>query len=199
MSRIVTAYHGTLYEQACAMAEGRFDARPRSKARWLGSGLYFFEGNPEAAAYYATRRAMQKNGRPGILRADIDLTTCLDLTATSRQEVVRTAHRIMVADGSIDRLQITQKPFELQNGDVRAGWFGDYKDYGRNELDFAVIERAVQLAREQQNIVYETVRGAFIEGGPLYKDSWLYSGAHVAITVREPPARMSNLRALELD
>jgi hypothetical protein len=67
---------------------------------------------------------------------------------------------------------------------VRSGYRGDWENGGRNDLDFLVIEKAIELAEQQMNIRLETVRGAFIEFGPLYKNSWLYEGAHVAIAVR---------------
>jgi hypothetical protein len=67
---------------------------------------------------------------------------------------------------------------------VRAGYRGDWGNGGRNDLDFLVIEKAVELAEQQMNIRFETVRGAFIEFGQLYKNSRLYEGAHVAIAVR---------------
>jgi hypothetical protein len=74
--------------------------------------------------------------------------------------------------------------FEIYWDQVRAGYRGDWESGGRNDLDFLVIEKAIELAEQQMNIGFETVRGAFIEFGPLYKNSWLYEGAHVAIAVR---------------
>jgi hypothetical protein len=94
--------------------------------------------------------------------------------------------------------RISQKSFEIHLDQVRAGFKGDWQDYGRNELDFQVIEKAIELSKLQNNVSYETVRGAFIELGPLYPSSWLFEGAHVAIAVRPPFTRVSNLMMYEV-
>lgn len=199
MGRTVVGYHGTLYEHASAMASGEFDDRVRSKARWLGSGLYFFEENIEMAIHYARSRALGTGQAGGVLSADIDLTSCLDLTLASWQEIVRNAHRIVVAEDKRAGIKpISQQSMEVRDEIIRAGYHGEWKNYGRNELDYKVIEKAVSLAYEQKNLKFDMVRGLFLEWGSLYDTSWLYSGAHVAIAVRQPPHNLSNLAATRI-
>ena len=54
---------------------------------------------------------------------------------------------------------------------VRAGYREDWENGGRDDLDFLVIEKAMERAEQQMNITFESVRGAFIEFGPLYRNS----------------------------
>jgi hypothetical protein len=196
--RVVVGYHGTTIEQGESMVSGPLRDSGK-ESRWLGKGIYFFEENSEAAVFWAAKRAAKSRAVPAIVRAEIDLANCLDLTKPSLQLIVRNAHRTLEAEWQRDPGQrVDQKPFEIHLEQVRAGYKGDWEDYGRNELDFLVIEKAIELAQLQDNVSFETVRGAFIEFGPLYKNSWLYEGAHVAIAVRPPFSRISNLTLMEV-
>ncbi|SFK19338.1 hypothetical protein [Bradyrhizobium sp. Gha] len=196
--RVVVGYHGTTVDEAEKLLAGPLQDSGKV-SRWLGQGIYFFEYNVEAATHWASNRAAKAATSAAIIRAEIDLSTCLDLTRSTFQSLVRNAHRTLQAEWkSNPGKQISQKPFELHLGQVRAGYKGDWQDYGRNELDFQVIEKAIELSKLQNNVAYETVRGAFIELGPLYPNSWLFEGAHVAIAVRSPFARVSNLKMFEL-
>jgi hypothetical protein len=162
------------------------------------AGASIFEGNPELALRWATRRAA-KTGKPAaILRAEIDLAACLDLTQPTYQVIARNAHRALEAlwqqDASITRPE--QMSFEIHDGQVRAGYHGDWENYGRNDLDFQVVENAIKIAKDKENLTLDTVRGVFLEDAPLYPSSWFFEGAHVAIAVREPYARIHNQKCL---
>jgi hypothetical protein len=189
MKRI--GYHGTTYENALELAKGNYRALSERKGKWLGRGLYFFEDNLELAANYA-RAAAADGGEPGILCADIDLSHCLDVTRTYGQTHIRNAHRSLEEEWrSKGEEGVKQEPFLLHEGQVRAGFSGEWAG-GNNKLDHVVIERAIELARLQKDFVFDTVRGIFLEEGPLFRSSWLFEGAHVAIAVRAPAIRITN-------
>lgn len=183
------------------MAQGRFVELGRNVYRWLGSGIYFFEENFELSQRWATMRATKEGREPAIVRAEIDLSRCLDLTRAPFQTIVRNAHRLKEDEWKNDpKNRPEQRPLELYKGVVRQGYHGDWENYGKNELDYAVIEYAIDLAKDQEGLILDTVRGAFIELGPLYDCSWLFEGAHVAIAVRKPyVARLRNIKAIEFD
>ena len=54
------------------------------------------------------------------------------------------------------------------------------------ELDCAVIERIHQLNREMGKKPYDSVRGVFIEGSPVYKDSGIMEKTHTQLCIRNP-------------
>ena len=196
--RVVVGYHGTTVDDAETLLAGPLRDSGRV-SRWLGQGIYLFEHNVEAATYWASNRAAKAGAVAAVIRAEIDVITCLDLTMSTFQSIVRNAYRTLEAEWQGDpSKRISQKPFQIHLDQVRAGYKGDWQDYGRNELDFHVIEKAIELSKLQNNVIYETVRGAFIELGPLYTSSWLFEGAHVAIAVRPPFARVANLKMFEL-
>lgn len=171
------------------MATGDFTAPEEERVGWLGSGLYFFEENIELAMHYADIAAQKRGGQPAVLKAAIDLRFCLDMTTRLGQMTMRNAYRVLGAQWAKDGGVITQRPFDLLDGQVRAGYSGDWAG-GKNGLDHAVIEKAVELAHQQKNQKLDTVRGIFIEEGPLYDTSWIFEGAHVAIAVRNTTERV---------
>lgn len=199
-SHNVVGFHGTTLDDAERIVSGPL-RDSSSEARWLGRGIYFFERNSELAIRWARLRAAKQGKDAALIRAEIDLSTCFDLTRPTYQLIARSAHALLQARWSADPsiVPADQKPFELLSGQVRAGFRGDWQDYGRNELDFAVVEEAIQLAKDKHNITLDTVRGAFIEDAPLYTHSWFYEGAHVAIAVRPPFNRITSLKLIEIE
>ncbi|MFO1186254.1 MAG: hypothetical protein U1E87_01620 [Alphaproteobacteria bacterium] len=80
--------------------------------------------------------------------------------------------------------RVSQKPFTVLDGRVMAGYRGEWQNFGKNELDYAVIESAMVSAYEMDNVQFKTVRAVFLERQALYPDSWFFEHAHVAIAVR---------------
>lgn len=200
MTKVVIGYHGTLLASAQALADRRFDpAKGSARPRWLGSGLYFFEENAQLATFYALKRQI-KHQQPGaVLKARIDLGSCLDLSHDFGQRIARQAYTVLRREGVLDALDgPKQKSLEIHKGQVRAGYTGEWKDYGINALDHAVIERAIGVAMEMHGLKFETVRGLFIDGGELYDTSWLFDLAHIAIAVRNPYLAMDDMEVIAI-
>lgn len=65
------------------------------------------------------------------------------------------------------------------------GFPGDL-DLVKRHLDCAVINFACEVREEQSLPVFDTVRGAFPEGRPLYDGSRIMENTHVQICVRHP-------------
>jgi hypothetical protein len=199
-SRWVRGYHGTILDYGLEMAQLRFIEREKNVYRWLGSGVYFFEENLEFAQRWALMRGVKAGKAPAVVQADIDVAACLDLTRAPYQSILRSAYWDLTDEWDKNPgTRPEQKPLEIYKGQIRSGYHGEWENYGRNELDFRVIEHAIVIAKAQFDVDFDTVRGAFLELGPLYKNSWLYEGAHVAIAVRKPyVARLRNLKCVEI-
>jgi hypothetical protein len=153
--------------------------------------------SPEAANTPITHNLIAKyHLLVNILRAEIDLDFCLDTTLRDWHTVLRNAHRALQAEWQIEPSKAkTQMPFALRNGQVLAGYSGDWTG-GKNSLDHAVIERAIEIAKQQRGLTCDTVRGLFLEEGPIYENSWLFEGAHIAISVRDPVRRLVTCSAI---
>jgi hypothetical protein len=51
-------------------------------------------------------------------------------------------------------------------------------------LDCAVIEAVHTFNKEAERSAYDTVRGMFIEGEPIYESAGIYDKSHIQICVR---------------
>lgn len=54
------------------------------------------------------------------------------------------------------------------------------------ELDCAVIERIHQYNRENNERPYDSVRGVFIEGSPVYENSGIMEKTHTQLCIINP-------------
>ncbi|WP_234851529.1 hypothetical protein [Sinorhizobium meliloti] len=77
----VLGYHGCDKAVGMAALNGASPLLPSEKAYdWLGSGIYFWENDPERALEWATQKAESGAYKePFVLGAIIDLGNCLDL------------------------------------------------------------------------------------------------------------------------
>ena len=100
--------------------------------------------------------------------AIINVGNCLNLTATEDQNVVMEAYKFLkMVYGTLE------KPLPTNT------------EYMRN-LDCLVINVAVTLQKVCKKQPFDTVRGAFLEGDPIYPGARLYSNTHIQICVRNP-------------
>ena len=137
---------------------------------WLGHGIYFWEQSPQRALEYATllmhhpERSKTKIETPSVVGAIIDLGNCLNLLDSLCISVVKTAYEAY--------LSVTPHEEIPQN---KGG-----NDLLKRYLDCAVI----QFLHGTTNNKYETVRGLFREGDPLYTNAGFYEKTHIQICVK---------------
>jgi hypothetical protein len=165
-------FHSCDKEVGLKVLNGETDLRPsRNSWDWLGSGIYFWEQNPERAIEYANESAegKQKNKirivTPFILGAVIELGKCLNLLESTSLAVAKQGYDILAE--SYTELK--------EDMPVNKG--------ARRELDCKVIETVHKLARIKGLPPYDTVRCAFLEGGEIYKGSNFTDRLHVELCV----------------
>jgi hypothetical protein len=139
----------------------------RNAYDWLGWGAYLWDGDPERALEWAL--LMKQRGAPiaspAVVGVVIDLGLCLDLTTQASLEVIKTAFGELkaLAEGSGETL--------VSN-----------TDHLRRERDCAVLN---YLHTSMPLPKFQTVRGVFTEGAPLYDGAQILSKTHVQIAVRD--------------
>lgn len=148
---------------------------------WLGGGIYFWEGDPERAMLFATEAAKQdkKVSRgsirdPFVLGAILDLGLCCNLLSSDAVSELCEAHKAFEA--------VTKKadaPMPTNAGGM---------DKGARRLDCAVIRVMHSLRQESGFEPYDSVRGAFWEGGEIYPGAGFSNKGHVQIAVRNTAA-----------
>ena len=139
---------------------------------WLGHGIYFWEGNLARAWEWAHDR--KKEGKiddPFVLGAIIDLRHCLDLFDRGAMRQVAVTHE-------------TLKTAFHQTGRDLPKNVGNTPDKAGRTLDCLVINTLHSLRAGSNQPAYDSVRGPFLEGDPVYEGAGFRSHTHIQICVR---------------
>jgi hypothetical protein len=164
----VLGYHGCDRAIAERLVGGTAFKWSRNQYDWLGWGAYFWENDPVRDLQWA-RLVGRRTGRlkkPGVVGAIIDLGLCLDLTTQSSLDVIRTAYQGLAAVARATGARLLENTDEL-----------------RRPLDCAVLNYLYESMPEPK---FQTVRGVFIEGKPLYPGALIRERTHVQVAVRGP-------------
>lgn len=160
----------------------------RNDYDWLGSGVYFWEGNPMRALQFAQERAAGgRNSRgeiskPFVLGAVLNMKRCLDLADSSAIAQLRFSHQELVELSDIHSVTLPTNGKSLQ----------------RRELDCAVTN-LLHTTRVQVGLpAYNTVRGLFWEGAPIYEGAGVSEFNHIQICVRDVSCILGYFRPIEL-
>lgn len=134
---------------------------------------------PLRAFEWAQWKASRKDfSDPAFIGAVIDLGNCLDLVARENLELVRTAYE------SFMELR-RQAGLPVPHNRSVPGQPND--DRVLRYLDCAVLRHLHQMIASSGKIeAFDTVRGMFTEGGPLYPGAGFQMRTHVQIAVRNP-------------
>lgn len=181
MSRLHTSfvlgYHGCTKETGERILAGlSVLSRSENSYDWLGPGVYFWEADPQRAWEWAHAKIRRDGtGEPFVLGAVIDLGNCLDLMARRDLELLRQAYESLKA--MHDRNEgLGPLPANAPMGQA------DGDNLLRN-LDCATVKHLHAAMKDLGEPSFDTVRGLFTEGGPLYPGSGFSAKTHVQISV----------------
>lgn len=170
----VLGFHGCDESVARSVFEkGKHLKQSRNEYDWLGSGIYFWENSPERAIEWA--RELRKRGKvanPAVIGAVIDLGVCLNLLDREYLKLVKDAHQSLVAAAAA-----AGRPLP-ENKPLR-----DSRDLLLRYLDFATINLCTELRKKTKLPPFDTVRAAFVEGEPLYKNAGFCDRNHIQVCV----------------
>ena len=158
----VTGFHGTSTEPAARILREGF--RPSDNDYdWLGEGVYLFQDAPARARLWGEQRT---GGPVAVIRAEIELTDCIDLLDIRWHERLQEAYREYA-----QAMHDTGQELPRQTP-------------GAHRLDAAVIDYLVDVM-DEEGVIVRSVRSAFVEGEPLFPGSALHTLSHVQIAVRD--------------
>jgi len=170
-SRLVIGYHGCPQTFAGELLVGtRPIAAWQPSANdwdWLGHGIYFSEHAPERAFHWAQEQFAPRGVAPGVIGAVIQLGRCFDLLNEAVTTTLAATYR--------DLEQAYQR-----KGAPLAQYRG--KDWKRRDLDCVVINTCIRRLHDAGKS-YDTVRGAFLEGKPIYPGAGFSSESHIQLAV----------------
>jgi len=179
---LITAFHGCDKSVADKVVTAKAMLRAsKNKYDWLGSGIYFWENNQQRALDFADELKLQppsgkqKIKTAAVVGAVIDLGFCLDLLDAEFIKLVKDSHTTLVESCKTLGLDIP----------VNKGVRGSKELLLRN-LDCAVIENLHFQRKENGLPAFDSVRGVFIEGDPLYDNAGFHEKNHIQICICNP-------------
>jgi hypothetical protein len=137
---------------------------------WLGSGIYFWENSYARALDWAINRY---GNDAAVIGAVIDLGYCLNLTDYQNAEYVRDGYNALKTDMMKNGIALPQNK-NIKNSD----------DWLIRDLDCAVINRIHAFNDSIGAKSFDSVRGIFTEGKPIYPGAGFRGKTHVQICVR---------------
>jgi len=188
-SSFILGYHGCQQTVGERLLAGEPFTPSDNDYDWLGPGTYFWESNPRRALEWADLLHQRKHGLPSsepfVVGAAIDLGFCLDLLTSNGTSAVKAAH----ADFE-NNLALTHSPRPQNTGG---------NDLLLCRLDCAVLQHLHRIQEASGKQPFDTVRGVFIEGDPIYPNSGFREKAHIQICVCKPEAIKGVFRVPAID
>jgi hypothetical protein len=154
---------------------------------WLGHGMYFWENNYDRALQWAEDK--KKRGRlkkPSVIGALLNLGYCCDLLDSGYVQTLKSYYILL------DALhKSVGKPLP-RNKDLPND---RHKDKILREFDCAAIEYMhseilkevktdIQAKGYSDYKVFDSTRGVFIEGGPIFEGAGIFEKSHIQICIR---------------
>ena len=178
-SNLVIGFHGCDQSVVDKVVAGEEDLLASTNDYdWLGNGIYFWENNEARALQWAAELAKRKNSSvktPAVIGAIIDLGYCLDLTDSLCLEELKKGYETLVA-----MCKDTGMPMPKNTN------IGNSTDLLLRKLDCAVIETMHTINRRANKRPYDSVKGVFWEGKPLYPNAGFAEKNHIQICVCNP-------------
>lgn len=164
--KTVVGYHGCSLDVAeTILAENRFQVSVNTYD-WLGEGAYFWEFAPYRALEWARERYGGSGSEPAVVGATLQLGRCLNLLDTEHLPGLEDVYNVFVQTVGSERIP--------RNTEA-----------GAHFLDRRIMDAYCRLIEEQNPAPFQTVRGCFPEGEPIYRGSKILKKAHVQIAARD--------------
>ncbi|WP_213804636.1 hypothetical protein [Granulicella sp. dw_53] len=175
-SSFVLGYHGCQRQTGEKLLAGEPFVPSENDYDWLGPGIYFWESNPRRAMEWAAlshqRKYPEGLSEPFVVGAAIDLGFCLDLLSSNGLAAVKAAHEDFAY-----HLQMSNRPLPRNSGG---------EDLLSRRLDCAVLGHLHDIRSRSIQPAFDTVRGVFIEGAPIYPNSGFREKTHIQIAICNP-------------
>jgi hypothetical protein len=176
---LLIGFHGCDKSVRDEIVKGKVSLNPSENLYdWLGNGIYFWENNQQRAFEFANELKKSARGnikKPSVLGAVIDLGYCLDLLDTEYLKLVSESHSNL--NDSFESIELSMPVNKTVGGS---------KDLLLRNLDRAVIENLHQQRNLKNLTSFDSVRGVFIEGKPLYDGAGFHEKNHIQICIRNP-------------
>ncbi len=184
LPNLILAFHGCDEETYKKVLYGHEPLLPsQNEYDWLGNGIYLWENSLARAEEWATTYCSRYNKKnpdkepkkPAVIGTVVSLGYCLDLTDYGSSQILKNGYDILSCE-----FALLGKELPLNKNDKGSN------DLLLRELDCAVIQRIHQYNKDVGNRAYDSVRGLFIEGKPVYAESVIMEKTHVQLCIINP-------------
>lgn len=161
------------------LKNGDFFVPSQNDYDWLGSGIYFWEGDAQRAFEFAedaiehTKQTKGTIREPAVIGAVIDLGYCLNLLDRHFIDLLKVANDLYVESMKSSGGKIFENKGPLPD---RTGRYRDCAVI--NYLHFMMERRGLRT--------FDTVRSVFFEGNEIYEKAGFHERTHIQICVRNP-------------
>lgn len=180
---VVLAYHGCDRSVGERILSGEEHVRvSKNKHDWLGPGAYFWENSPHRALEWG--KFLHKNPQltkkpikePFVIGSILLPGRCLDLTEAHSLGILRDAYKEFAA-------MMKEAGTPLPRNEKG---HSEDEDLVKRYLDCAVINFLHSIRQDRKLERFDSLRGAFFEGGPLYPGAGVSKKTHIQWCVRNP-------------
>ncbi|MDL2261339.1 hypothetical protein LJC08_03805 [Methanimicrococcus sp. OttesenSCG-928-J09] len=169
LPNLILGFHGCSEETCQKILKENETLRPSTNSYdWLGHGVYFWENNYDRALEWAKNHYSENYG---VIGAVIDLGYCLNLSDSRSIGILERGYDMLTSRLSCD----------IPKNRGKKG-----NDILLRDLDCAVIQQIHIYNGEAGVKLFDSVRGLFIEGEPVYNGSGFFNRTHIQICVRNP-------------
>jgi hypothetical protein len=149
--------------------------RSTGKFDWLGEGIYFWDSDEQRALEWAQwKQSVGAINDACVIGAIFTLGNCFDLTIRENLDLLADIHAAYVT-----AQQAAGLPIPVNKDSPR----GASQNKVMRALDCAVINFLHTTMAAQGKPPFDTVRGLFVEGGPVYPGAEIYRLTHAQIAV----------------
>lgn len=189
-SNLIIGFHGCDKQAAIALINNPNTIKiSKEPYDWLGHGMYFWENNQERAMQWAIEKQLRKKGNlrdAAVIGAVIQLGYCCDLMDSRFTNLLKTYYMPME-----EAYNQAGTPLPV-NKDLSTD---PHKNKLLRVLDCTVIEYMHTRIEEQYKKdkkengyselkIFDSSRGAFVEGGRIYDGAEIFEKTHVQICIR---------------
>lgn len=175
LPNLVIAFHGCDKAVFDDVVKGGGQLKPsQNDYDWLGGGVYFWEQNYERALRWAEqKKSWGSFDEPAVIGAVIDLGRCLNLTDSRYIDLLEEEYSLLKKDTELLNLSLPVNE-------------GRAPDKLFRKLDCAVVEHLHARIEGEGLEPFDSARGLFSEGEPIYEGAGFKKKTHVQICVRNP-------------
>lgn len=172
---LLVGFHGCTLETANILTSKKHPFKQsQNDFDWLGSGMYFWENNPERALEYASEHIKRKklSVEPAVVGAILNLGHCLNLLEKYHLDNLKASYELLA-----QTMELAEQEMPENTGTA---------DKLFRRLNRAVIEFHHDWREVNSQPSYDSVRGVFQEGGELYPGAGFEKKSHIQIAIRNP-------------